>query len=170
GAGHAAPVRADVAMPAGAAGEGWAGFLAVGVDRAARWRGQRGKHARGGGGGIGEAPAPPQPRRAEVAGGRPADLGPGGALGGAAGLAREGQAPAGLVDGGVAVQQFSGGAVDVIDAATQQNRLQAATRVPSAAHGDGGSGQRRYSSRRALAGGGGRAEASPSQAQKYRVR
>jgi hypothetical protein len=157
-------------MPAGTAAEDSAVFLAVDVDRAERWCGQRSEHARMGGDGIGNALAATQPGADELVGVSPVDLGTGRTLGGTASLARDGQDPAGLVDGGVAVQQFPGGAVDVIDAATQQNRLQAAARVPSGARGDGGSGQRLYSSRRALAGGGGRAEASPSQAQKYRVR
>src|SRR6476660_9127760 len=53
-----------------------------------------------------------------------------------------GKDPAGLVDSVVAVQQLPGGAVDVIDAATQQNRLQASARVPGDACRDGGGGQR----------------------------
>src|SRR6266487_445631 len=123
-----------------------------------------------GGDGGGDSLAAAQPGADELVGVGPVDLGTGRTLGGAAGLARNRQDSTGLVEGGVAVQEFPGGAVDVIDAATQQNRLQAPARVPSGARGNGGSGQRRYSSRRALAGGGGRAEASPSQAQKYRVR
>ena len=161
---------ADAAVSAGTAAQDSAVFLAVDVDRAERWRGQRGEHARMGGDGIGNALAAAQPGADELVGVGPVDLGTGRTLGGTASLARDGQDPAGLVDGGVAVQQFPGGAVDVIDAATQQNRLQAPARVPGGACGDGGGGQRWYSSRRALAGGGGRAEASPSQAQKYRVR
>src|SRR6266536_3070368 len=88
------------------------------------------------------------------------DLRAGRALGGAAGPAGDGQDAAGLVDGRVAVEQFAGGTVDVIDAATQKDGLQASSGVPDCACGVGGSEQRRYSSRRALAGGGGRAEAS----------
>jgi hypothetical protein len=41
------------------------------------------------------------------------------------------------VDGGVTVQQFASGTVDVIDAATQQNRLQASSGMPDGACGDG---------------------------------
>jgi len=62
------------------------------------------------------------------------------------------------VDGRVAVQQFPGGAVDVIDAAAQQDRLDAPACLPDAPSGEGNDGQRWCSSRRALAGGG-RAEA-----------
>ena len=156
-------------MSAGTAAEDLAVFLAVNVDRAEGWRGQRGEHARMSGDGIGNAFAAAQPGADELVGVSPVDLGTGRTLGGAASLARDGQGPAGLVDGGVAVQQFPGGAVNVIDAATQQNRLLAPARVPGGARRDRGSGQRRYSSRRALADGGGRAEASPSQARKYRV-
>ena len=90
-----------------------------------------------GGDGIGNALAAAQPGADELVGVSPVDLGTGRTLGGTAGLARDGQDPAGLVDGGVAVQQFPGGAVDVIDAATQQNRLQTAARVPGGARGDG---------------------------------
>ena len=60
-------------------------------------------------------------------------LGTGRAARGAAGLARDRQDPAGLVDGGVAVEQFAGAAVDVIGAATQQNGLQAASGVADGA-------------------------------------
>jgi hypothetical protein len=88
-------------------------------------------------------------------------LGAGRAAGGAAGLARDRQDAAGLVDGGVAVEQFAGAAVDVVGAAAQQNRLQAASGVPGGACGNGGQGWN--SSRRALAGGG-RAEADLSRA------
>src|SRR5437899_472348 len=74
------------------------------------------------------------------------------AAGRAAGLARDRQDAAGLVNSGVTVEQFAGAPVDVIDAATQQNRLQTPTRIPGRACGEIG-GQRWYSSRRALAGG-----------------
>ena len=157
-------------MPAGTAAEDSAIFLAAGVNRAEGWRGQCGEHARMGGDAIGNALAAAQSGTDELIGVSPVDLGTGRTLGGAASLARDGQGPAGLVDSGVAVQQFPGGAVDVIDAATQENRLQAPARMRSGACGGGGGGQGWYSSRRALAGGGGRAEASPSQAQKYRIR
>jgi hypothetical protein len=73
------------------------------------------------------------------------------------------------VDSRIAVQQFPGGAVDVIDAAVQQDGLDAPACLPERASGEGKGGQRWYSSRRALAGGGGRAEADLCQVQKYRV-
>jgi len=136
-------VGADAAMPAGTAAENSAVFLAVDVDRAERWRGQRGEHARMGGDGTGNALTAAQPGADELIGVSPVDLGTGRALGGTASLARDGQDPAGLVDGGVAVQQFPGGAVDVIDAATQQNRLQAPARIPSGARRNRDNGQRR---------------------------
>jgi hypothetical protein len=93
------------------------------------------------------------------------DLGAGWAAGGAAGLAGDRQDAAGLVGAGVAVYQFAGAAVDVVGAAAQQNWLQAPSGVPDGACRDRGGEQRRYSSRRALAGIG-RAEASRSQADK----
>jgi hypothetical protein len=156
-------------MPAGTAAEDSAVFLPMKVDRAERWRGKRGEPARMGGDGVRNALTAAQPGADELIGVGPVDRGAGRTLGGAAGLARDGQDPAGFVDGGVAVQEFPSGAVDVIDAAAQQNRLQAPAKVPGGACRDGGGGQRRCSSRRALAGGGGRTEASPGRAQKYRV-
>src|SRR5262245_8770846 len=105
-------------MPTGTAAGDSAVFLAMDVDRAERWRGQRGEHAWMGGDGIGNAFAAAQPSADELVGVSPVDLGAGRTLGGTASLTRDGQDPAGLVDGGVAVQEFSGGAVDVIDAAT----------------------------------------------------
>ena len=86
------------------------------------------------------------------------------AAGGAAGLAGDRQDAAGLVDGGVAVDQFAGAAVDVVGAAAQQNRLQAPSGVPDGTCGDRAGGQRRYSSRR-----GGREEACSSQVQTGRL-
>jgi hypothetical protein len=76
------------------------------------------------------------------------------AAGGAAGLAGDRQDAAGFVDGGVAVGQFAGAAVDVVGAAAQQNRLQASSGVPDGTCRDGNSGQGRYSSRRAWTSGG----------------
>jgi hypothetical protein len=73
------------------------------------------------------------------------------------------------VDGGVAVEQFAGGTVDVIDAATQQDGLQASAGVPDGACRDGVGGQRWCSSRLPLRALVGRAEASRSQAREYRV-
>src|SRR5262249_12927053 len=154
--GHATAVGAGAAVSTGTASQESAVFLAVEVDRAERWRGQRGEHAWMGGDGIGNALAAAQPGADELVSVGPGDLGPGRTVRGAAGLARDGQDTVRLVDGGVAVQEFPGGAVNVIDAATQQNRLQAPARVPGGARRDGVGGQRRCSSRRALAGGGGR--------------
>jgi hypothetical protein len=64
-----------------------------------------------------------QPGSDELVGVGPVHLGAGRATRSAAGLAGNRQEPAGLMDGGVAVEQFAGGAVDVIDAATQQDGL-----------------------------------------------
>jgi hypothetical protein len=106
-----------------------------------------------GGDSIGNALAAAQPGADELVGVGPVDLGTGRTLGGAASLARDGQDAAGFVDGVVAVEQSAGGAVDVIDAATQQDWLQASSGVAGGACGDVVGGQRRYSSRRALTGG-----------------
>ena len=114
-----------------------------------------------------DALAAGQPGTDELVGVRLVDLGTGRAFGGAAGLAGDRQDAARLVDGGVAVQQFAGGPVDVIDAAAQQNRSQASPGVLGTCEGGVG-GQSWYSSRRALAGGG-RAEADlPPGARKSR--
>jgi len=123
------------------------------VDGAERRCGERGEHAGVGGDGFGDALAATQPSADELVGVRPVDLGAGRALERAAGLARDRQNAAGFVDGGVTVEQFAGGPVDVVDAAPQQNRLQAASGVPGGACWKGIGGQRWYSSRRALAGG-----------------
>jgi hypothetical protein len=151
------------------AGQHLAVSFTLGVDRAEGWRGEGGEHARIRGDGGGDALAAAEPGADELVGVGAVDLGAGRALGGAAGPAGDGQDPAGLVDGCIAVQQFPGGPVDVIDATAQQDGLQAAARVPGRAGGDGGVGQRRYSSRRALAGGGGRAEAGTGRALGHRV-
>ena len=103
-----------------------------------------------------------QPGPDELVGVGTVDLGARRAAGGAARLAGDRQEPAGLVHGGIAVDQLAGRPVDVIDTATQQHGLQAATGVPDRACWGGDGGQRWYSSRRALAGGG-RAEADRSQ-------
>ena len=115
---------------------------------AERGSGERDEDARMVRDGGGDALATGQPRADELVSVGAVDLGAGRAAGGAAGLARDGQDAAGLVDGGVAVDQFAGAAVDVVGAAAQQNRLQAPSGVPDGACGDRG-GQRRYSSRRA---------------------
>jgi hypothetical protein len=82
-----------------------------------------------GGNGFGDALAAGQPGADELVGVGAVDLGAGQAPGRAAGLARDGQHAAGFVDGGVAVQEFPGAAVDVVDAAAQENGLGASARV-----------------------------------------
>ena len=62
-----------------------------------------------------------QPGADELVGVGAVDLGAGQAPGGPGGLAGDGQDAAGLVNGGISVQEFPGGAVDVIDAAPQQD-------------------------------------------------
>jgi hypothetical protein len=91
-------------VPTGTAPEDSAVFLPVDVDRAERWRGQCGEHARMGGDGIGNALAAAHPGADELVGVGPVDLGTGRTLGGTASLARDGQDPARLVDGAVAMQ------------------------------------------------------------------
>jgi hypothetical protein len=156
-AGQPVAVRADLAASAGSAPQDPAVFRSESVDQAERRCGERGEHAGMAGDRLRNALAAAQPGADELVCVRPVDLGTGRALGSAAGLAGDGQDAAGLVDGGVAVEQFAGGPVDVVDAAAEQNRLQASTRMPGrSCRGIGG--QRWYSSRRAFAGGG-RAEA-----------
>jgi hypothetical protein len=121
-----------------------------------------------GGDAVGDAFAAGQPGADELVGIGAVDLGARWAAGGAAGLARDRQDSIGFVDGRIAVQQFPGGAVDVIDAAAQQDGLDAPARLPGGASGEWEGGQW-FSSRRALAGGGGRAEADLCQVQRYRV-
>src|SRR6266571_6651326 len=99
-----------------------------------------------GGDGGGDSFAAAQPGADELVGVGPVDLRAGRAPGGAAGLAGDGQDAAGLVHGRVAVEQFAGGTVDMIDAATQQDGLQASSGMPDCACGDGDSEERRYSS------------------------
>lgn len=132
------------------------------MDGAERRRREGDEHARMVGDLGGHAFAAGQSGADELVGVGPVDLGAGRAAGGAARLAGDWQEPAGLVHGRVAVDQLAGGPVDVIDAATQQHGLQASPGVPDRACWDGDGGQRWYSSRRALAGGG-RAEADRSQ-------
>lgn len=119
---------------------------------------------------LGDSLTASQPGADELIGLGLVDLGTGRALGRSAGLARDRQDTAGLVDGGVAEEQFAGGAIDVIDAATQQNRLQAAARVPGGTCGDGISGQRVVLLSSGPCGRGGRAEAAQAGVQRYRVR
>jgi hypothetical protein len=145
-------MRADLAASAGSAPQESAVFHTVNVDGAVRRCGERGEHAGMGGDGLGDALAAAESRADELVGVGPVDLGARRTLGCAACLARDRQNAAELVDGGVAVEQFAGRPVDVIDTAAQQNRLQAPTRLPGRTCGGIG-GQRWYSSRRALAGG-----------------
>jgi hypothetical protein len=71
--------------------------------------------------GLGNVLAAGQSGADELVGVGAVDLGAGQAPGGPAGLAGDGQDAAGLVNGGISVQEFPGGAVDVIDAAPQQD-------------------------------------------------
>src|SRR5438046_1985012 len=118
---------AGSAASAGLAAQDSAVLLPAGVDRSERRRGGGDEDARMGCDGGGDALAASQPGADQLVGVRTVDLGAGRTSGGAAGLAGNRQGAAWLVHGSVAVDQFSGGAVDVIDAATQQNRLQAAS-------------------------------------------
>jgi hypothetical protein len=93
-----------VAFPAGV--DGTEGECCQGGEDA-RVLGDRGRDALAAG----------QPGADELVGVGPVDLRAGRAPGGAAGLARDGQEAARFVNGGVAVEQFAGGAVDVVDAA-----------------------------------------------------
>ena len=158
GARQADAVRAGLVFPAWAASQHPAVLLPTGVDRAERRGGQGDEHTGVVGDGGGDALAAGQPRPDELIGVGTVDLGAGRASGGAAGLAGDRQDAAGLVDGGIAVDQFAGAAVDVVGAAAQQNWLQAPSGTADRTCGDGG-GQRWYSSRL-----NGRAEACSSQA------
>src|ERR1035441_6168727 len=82
-----------------------------------------------GGDGGGDAFAAGQPGADELVGVGAVDLGAGQAAGRPAGLASDGQDAAGFADGGEGVQQFPGGAFDVVDAAAQQDGLLAPARV-----------------------------------------
>ena len=107
------------------AGQCLAVAFPAGVDGTEGGCGQGGEDAGVLGDGGGDALAAGQPGADELVGVGPVDLGARWAPGGAAGLARDGQDAAGFVDGGVAVEQFAGSAVDVVDAAAQQDGLQA---------------------------------------------
>jgi hypothetical protein len=96
-------------------------LLPAGVDRAERGCGEGGEDARVSGDGGRDSFAAAQPGADELVGVGAVDLRAWRALGGSAGLAGDRQDAAGLVDGGVAVEQFAGGPVDVINAATQQD-------------------------------------------------
>src|SRR5690606_12575407 len=79
---------------------------------------------------LGHALAADQARADQLVGVGAVDLGAGREAGGAAGLARNAQDAAGFASGGVAVQEASGGAVDVVDAAAQVDRLAASAGRP----------------------------------------
>jgi hypothetical protein len=101
-AGQPDAVRAGLALSARSAGQDPAVFLAAGVDRAERQRGEGDEDAwvvRDGGG---DALAAGESGADELVGVGAVDLGAGRAAGGAAGLAGDGQDAAGFVDGGVA--------------------------------------------------------------------
>jgi hypothetical protein len=68
--------------------------------------------------GLRDSLAAAQASADELIGVGPVDLGTRRALGRSAGLARDRQDTAGLLDGGVTVEQFAGGAIDVVDVAT----------------------------------------------------
>src|SRR5690349_23463313 len=123
------------------------------MNRTERRRGQRDEHAGVVGDGGRDALAAAQPGPDELVGVGAVDLGAGRAARGAAGLAGDRQDAARLVNGGVAVDQFAGAAVDVVGAAAQQNWLQTPSGVPDGTCGERGW-QRRYSSRRAWTSGG----------------
>ena len=147
GAGQADAVWAGPAVAARAAGQHFAVSFAAGVDGTEGGCCEGGEHARVLSHGVGNAFAAGQSGPDDLVGVGAVDLSAGRALGGAAGLAGDGQDAAGFVDGGVAVEQFAGGTVDVVDAAAQQDGLQAAAGVPDCACGDGIGGQRWCSSR-----------------------
>jgi hypothetical protein len=116
-------------------------FLAGQVDGAEGRRGEGGEHARVGGDRVGDALAAREPGADELVGVGAVHLCTRWAEGGAAGLAGNRQHPAGFVDGRIAVQQFPGGAVDVIDAAAQQDGLDAPACLPDGTSGEGKDGQ-----------------------------
>ena len=128
-------VRTEFTAPAGTAPQDLAIFLPMKVDRAERGRGQRCEHARVLRDRARDALTAGQSGADHLVGVSAVVLSARRALGSAASLAGDRQDAAGLVDGGVAVEQFAGSPVEVVDAAAQQNRLQAATRVPGGACG-----------------------------------
>jgi hypothetical protein len=156
---------ADLAASAWSAALELAVFLAGQVDRAEGGCCEGGEHAWVGGDAVGDALAARQSGADELVGVGAVHLRARWAARRAAGLTRNRQDPAGLVDGRITVQQFPGGSIDVIDTAAQQDGLDAPACLPVGSSGEGKDGQRWYSSRR-----GGRAEADLCQVQKYRVR
>ncbi len=97
---------AGLGASAGAAPQEPAVFLPGEVDGAEGGCGEGGEDARVGGDGVGDAFVAGQPGADELVGVGAVRLGAGWATGGAAGLAGNRQHPAGLMDGGVAVQEF----------------------------------------------------------------
>ena len=146
-AGDANAMRADPGVPAWMAGQCLAVAFPAGVDGTEGGCRQGGEDARVLSDGGGDALAAGQPGADELVGVGPVDLRAGRAPGGPAGLARDGQDAARLVHGAVAVEQFAGSSVDVVNAATQQDGLQASAGVPDANCGGGIGGQRWCSSR-----------------------
>jgi hypothetical protein len=140
-------VRTEFTAPAGTAPQELAVLLPMKVDGAERGRGQCREHARVLRDRARDAFAAGQPGADHLVGVSAIVLSARRALGGAASLAGDRQGAAGLVDGGVAMEQFAGSPVEMVDAAAQQNRLQAATRIPGGACGGIG-GQEWSSSRR----------------------
>jgi hypothetical protein len=141
-AGHADAVSTGPGVSAWMADKCLAVAFPAGVDGTEGGCGQGGEHARVLGHGGRDAFAAGQPGPDELVGVGPVDLGARRAPGGPAGLARDRQDAARLVHGGVAVKKFAGSAVDVVDAATQQDGLQASAGVPDANCGGGIGGQR----------------------------
>jgi hypothetical protein len=112
------------------------------MDGAEGWCGERGEDARvTTDRGRDTLPAG-QPGADELVSVGPVDLGARPAPEGSARLAGYGQHAAGLVDGGVTMEQFAGGSVDVIDAATQQDWSQASSGVSGVPAVVGTGGQR----------------------------
>jgi hypothetical protein len=107
------------------------------VDRAERGCGQGGEHARMAGDRGRDALAARETGADELVGVGAVHLRTRWAAGGAAGLARHRQHPAGLVDRRIPVQQFPGGTVDLVNAAAQQDRLDAPACLPDRAIGEG---------------------------------
>jgi hypothetical protein len=136
-AGHTPAMRADLDAPTRTAALKMAVFLAGQMDGAEGGRGEGGEHARVASDSFGDALAARQPGADELVGVGAVHLGARWAARSAAGLAGDRQDAAGFVDGRIAVQQFPGGAVDVIDAPAQQDGLDAPDCLRDAASGRG---------------------------------
>lgn len=129
GADDGLTVWADIVLWSGSAGQNAAISLSAGVDRAKARCGEREEHRAVSGDGGWNALAAGQSSADELVSVSSISLGAGQAPGRAAGLASDGQDTAGFVDGAVAMDQLSGGAVDVVDPAAQQDGLNAAVRM-----------------------------------------